>query len=274
MPEHDDPQHGGPHDDRPHDDRPQGDRPHDGVPIPAYLRELWYGGDSGRSGAQRGPKRSIDIHAIGAASVRLADRSGLGAVSMRAVATALGVTTMALYRYVASKDELVKVMFDAAYGAPPLEHSTSSSWRPRMAAWAHANRTALLAHPWLLQVPIDEPPLQPSQIAWMEQGLDALAATGLDEQVKLSSMLLVDVYVRGQTQLALGFEAGDTDDDPGVLYARRLAALVDPERFPRIADALFSGALEDDDSDFATDEFAFGLDTILDGIGARIAARR
>ena len=35
---------------------------------------------------------------------------------------------------------------------------------------------------------------------------------------------------------------------------------------------LLSGAL-DEDSDLAVDEFAFGLDTALDGIAARVASR-
>ncbi len=78
----------------------------------------------------------------------------------------------------------------------------------------------------------------------------------------MSSILLLDVYVRGQTQLSLGMSAprnpaaAETGphDDP---YARRLRALVDPAVFPRITAALASGALEDD-TDVGVDEFGFG----------------
>lgn len=36
---------------------------------------------------------------------------------------------------------------------------------------------------------------------------------------------------------------------------------------------VLSGALDDDDTDFAIDEFSFGLDSVLDGIAARIDRR-
>lgn len=91
---------------------------------------------------------------------------------------------------------------------------------------------------------------------------------------KLSSLVLVNVYVRGQAQFSLGFDASPgaqagADTDAGVLCGRRLLGLTDPGRYPRITTAVTSGSL-DDGSDFATSEFAFGLNTVLDGMAARI----
>lgn len=239
--------------------------PDDDVAIPDYLRQLWTGEDVARPG----PKRGLDLGSIAAAGVVIADAKGLAAVSMRNVAAELGLTPMALYRYVKSKEELVTVIVDDAFGPPDFSSDPTASWRDRLEVWAQASRTKLMQHPWILEVAVDEPPLLPNQIAWMELGLDAFAETGLEQQEMLSSMLLVDVYVRGQTQLSVGF---GSDNSAGELYGRRLIALIDQERFPRITAALVSGALEDD-SDFSVDEFRFGLDTVLDGIAARIAAR-
>ncbi len=108
----------------------------------------------------------------------------------------------------------------------------------------------------------------------MEAGLRTLGQTGLGEQAKLSAMLLVDVYVRGITQLTAHMvvanaEAGLTELESDQIYARRLALLLDPERFPAVAAALGSGSLSDG-SDFTVDEFAFGLNTVLDGIATLI----
>ncbi|KAA0024720.1 TetR/AcrR family transcriptional regulator [Antrihabitans cavernicola] len=236
------------------------------VEIPDFLRQLWTGVDVARPG----PKRGVDLATIAAAGVAIADAKGLAAVSMRNVAAELGLTSMALYRYVKSKEELVTLIVDEAFGIPDYADEPDASWRELLNAWAQANRGKLVQHPWVMEVAVNEPPLLPHQIAWMERGLAAFADTGLEQQEKLSSMLLVDVYVRGQTQLSVGF-GGDTD--AGELYGRRLMQLIDHERFPRITDALMSGALEDDNSDFAVDEFRFGLDTVFDGIAARIAAR-
>ena len=56
------------------------------------------------------------------AAVRIADAEGLEAVSMARVAKELGFTTMSLYRYVTSKDELLQLMWNAsAQGAESLE---------------------------------------------------------------------------------------------------------------------------------------------------------
>jgi hypothetical protein len=50
------------------------------------------------------------------AAVDIADTDGLSAVSMQRVAAQFAVTKMALYRYVASKAELLAVLIEAAVG--------------------------------------------------------------------------------------------------------------------------------------------------------------
>jgi AcrR family transcriptional regulator len=242
---------------------------HDDLHIPRYLQLLWHGEDVSRPG----PRPGVDLRTIAAAGVSVADAEGLPAVSMRRVAAELGFTTMALYRYVANKEELLMLVFDIAYGPPPVALAESGDWRDRLTAWAEANRDVILAHPWVLQIQFREPPLAPHQIAWMEVGLDALAATPLNEQEKLSSMLLVDVYVRGQLQLSVGMNPDGQDFPKAALrYGQRLAALIDRKQFPRMTAAVLSGAL-DDETDLSTDEFEFGLNTVLDGIAARVARR-
>lgn len=231
--------------------------------VPRVVRLMW----GLEEPARRGPKPALTITDIAAEGVAVADADGLAAVSMARVAKGLGFTTMSLYRYVESKDDLLVAMVDHAFGPPDLPRQPARAWRRWLTAWAHAYREALLRHPWILQVPITEPPLAPHQTAWLEQGLQALAHTGLSEQQKLSSMLLVDVFVRGQTQLTLGIAppqpgGGERPVDP---YPLRLRQLVDEERFPAVTAALESGSLEDD-TDFGPDEFEFGLTTVLDGI--------
>ena len=82
--------------------------------LPRVLQQLW--GIEGRS--RPGPKPAFQVSDIGRAAIKLADAGGLGALSMSKVAAELGVTTMALYRYVESKDDLYVVMLDQAFGLP------------------------------------------------------------------------------------------------------------------------------------------------------------
>jgi AcrR family transcriptional regulator len=245
----------------------------DELDIPAYATLLW----RGEAELRPGPKRSLDMHALAQAGIRLADAAGLDSVSMRTVSAEMGMTSMALYRYVESKQELLLMMVDEALGPPPAPGpGAGQDWRPGLTIWAQANRERLRAHPWVLAVPVAESAILPYQVQWMERGLDALAGTALGERQKLSALLLVNVYVRGQTQLALGFETGAggrSGVEAGLLFGRRLLALTDPVRYPRVTAAMNHNPAADYESDFGTDEFNFGLETVFDGIQALIARR-
>ena len=234
-----------------------------------FLSAMWNRDD----GQRPGPKRGLDLRSIGAACVEVADAEGFAGVSMAKVAKVLGVTTMALYRYVASKDELNQLMLDTAYGPVTLAYPTDSAWSGRLLQWAAELRRVLVEHPWIVRVPISEPPLTPHQIGWMEVGLGAFQGTPLTSQDKLSALLLVDNYVRGVTQLAL-----DISSPSGLIAAQRyqqgLATLADPDNFPELASAIASGALDDDDeTEFPSTEYRFGLDTVVDGIAVLIDRR-
>jgi AcrR family transcriptional regulator len=233
--------------------------------IPDYVELAWHGDDARRPG----PRRSLPLHAIAAAGVELADQGSLGRVSMRAVGARLGMTSMALYRYVRSKDELLALMVDDALGPPDFPAYGPAGWRDRLSAWAYAARSRFEAHPWVLGVSLPDPPALPYQIQWTERGLDALQPTRLAETAKLSALLLVNVYVRGQTQLATGLARGvRPGDEPGPRYARMLLQLADPDRFPRLTAAMAQQAAGPP-SDFADEAFRFGLSTVLDGIACR-----
>jgi AcrR family transcriptional regulator len=244
--------------------------------LPRVLQQLW-----GMDGPARpGPKPTFHISDIGAAAIKLADASGLGAVSMSKVAAELGFTTMSLYRYVDSKDDLYVVMLEEAFGRPaPVD--PKAGWRDRITAWAVSFRDAIRRHPWVLQVPIFEPPLSPMQLEWMEHGLRAFEDTPLTAQDSLSAMLLVNIYVRGTGALTADLLTDKADKadkagkagEPDQTYVRRLTMLADPERFPTIARNLRARPPEDFDVDYDAGEFFFGLDTVLDGIQALIARR-
>lgn len=234
--------------------------------LPRVLQQLW--GIEGRS--RPGPKPAFHISDIARAAIKLADVGGLAAVSMSKVAAELGFTTMSLYRYIDAKDDLYVVMLEHAFGDPPaLDPETG--WRARITAWAEAFRDGLRRHPWILQIPVQEPPLSPNQLAWMESGLDAFAGTPLTPPDRLSAMLLVNIYVRGTAQLTAHML---TDPDAvraaDRLYTERLTMLATPDRFPGIAATLEQPLDEGYAGDFDAGEFTFGLDTVLDGIEARI----
>ncbi|MDF8263938.1 TetR/AcrR family transcriptional regulator [Luteipulveratus flavus] len=239
--------------------------PDDLPPLPRYLQLLWDQEPPGR----RGPRRTRTIQEVGGAAVALADRSGLDAVSMKAVAGELGLTTMSLYRYVDSKDELSAVMLDLAFGEPDLAAVTTGPWRTRLEAWARGLVASCRRHPWSVDVVLTAPPLTPNALAWTDAGLRALADTRLTTQQRLSGLLALDGYVRNfvrsTRQLGLLPGEGETVSDEARRYSVRLAEVVDADRLPALA-AAQSGFEDDEGEDFFETELAFGLSVFLDGL--------
>jgi len=243
--------------------------------LPASLEQAW--GLRGRP--HRGPRPGLSLERIVAAAVRIADADGLAAVSMNRVAAELGTGTMSLYRYVAAKDELVTLMVDAAWGPAPWTQASGApgeEWRSGLSRWASEMRACLHRHPWALQVPISGLPIRPNEVAWFEQGLRVLGETSLHEEEKASVILLISGYVRNSASIDADIEAavrasGLTPDAWLASYARTLAQLADPRRFPAIARFAAAGVFER--SDPPEKEFTFGLERMLDGIADLIRER-
>jgi AcrR family transcriptional regulator len=217
-----------------------------------------------------------------AAAIAVADREGLEAVSMARVAAEAGAAPMSLYRHVASKDELLDLMTDTAWG-PPRDIS-GETWRDKLSAWAWGMRDALQKHPWALRVPVSGLPVYPNNAAWFEQGLAATDGTSLTVAHKASVILLISGYVRNEAMTSADIaasiraRAGDASDagsgsgsgseaDEQWMHHYRdlMAKLTDPVRFPATTQLLESGVF--DVADDPDDEFIFGLNRILDGIG-------
>lgn len=240
--------------------------------LPPGLEAAW----GLRDHPRKGPKPGLTLHKIVAAAIRVADRDGLDAVSMARVAAELGAAPMSLYRHVTSKDELLDLMTDTAWGPPP--DPVEGDWRDKLSAWAWAMRTSMFRHPWALKVPVSGLPVYPNNVAWFEQGLAALEGKPLAEAQKASVVLLVSGYVRIEVSTsadiaaAMGAESEEDAEQAWMLkYRDMMAAITDPVRFPATTRLLKSGVF--DTADPPDDEFSFGLERILDGIAVLIGAR-
>jgi AcrR family transcriptional regulator len=81
---------------------------------------------------------------------------GAAGLSLRAIARDLGMVSSAVYRYVASRDELLTLLLVDAYSeladAVDRARASEASWRDRMRAMAHAAREWAVEHPasWAL----------------------------------------------------------------------------------------------------------------------------
>lgn len=220
---------------------------------------LW--GD--RPEGTRGPRATLTLDGIAAAGIALADAQGLGGVSMQHVAAQLGVTKMALYRYLPGKRDLVALILERALGAPPdLE---AEDWRAGLRTWAHALLAAHLRHPWSVEAALQSRPVGPHELDWMEGAVALLAGTGLSgpERLDVLAALTGQVRVIAQQTRAPGSHRESFVDAVSTVLAQRA------DQFPTLAEAFAeAGRTSQDDR-----AFDFGLELILDGLAGMVQAR-
>lgn len=239
--------------------------------LPRRLELLWSSGD--RPGRRN--RTGLSLERVVGAAVEVADAEGLAQLSMSRVAERLGFTTMSLYRYVQSKDELLVLMEEAAIG-PPGPDDPTEGWRAGLQRWVGEHVAIYHRHPWLLQIPISGPPLTPNNLLWFERGLQILDRTGLDAGEKVGAIQLVAGYVRNEAQLSLDLLAAQAavaaaGGEP-VSYGQMLSRLIDPERFPALTKMVRSGVFDVPEG-YSEEDFNFGLQRVLDGIEVLVESR-
>lgn len=233
---------------------------------------LWRRHEPGR----RGPKQRLSTEAVVATAIALADAEGLGALSMRRVAEAAGVSPMSLYTYVPSKAELLDLMFDQVLGEAADPDETVQGWRARLTFVARQRWLLAERHPWLLDLAMHRPPLGPNVLRKIETLIQALDGHGLSyTQIEYVAETL-QYYMIGALQSAreareVERASGLTDDQWIAMVEPALEALFDDTEFPalrRMGRAKTAG-----EAAFISDpigRFEFGLARVLDGIEALI----
>jgi AcrR family transcriptional regulator len=219
----------------------------------------------------RGPKRELSIERIVEAAVEIADAEGLGALSMNRVATSLGFTTMSLYRYITSKDDLLLLMQDAVVDIPAPPEPETADWRAEFGEWVRMLREVFRGHRWLVDVPISGVPLTPNNLKAVDWGVRSFRATTLSDPEKLGTILLAQGYARTYAKIEIDLqhtlEAGGTIEGAmGSDYSAALLELVSEERFPYLRPLVLSGSYAGPPELDDQDDFEFGLERILDGI--------
>ena len=221
---------------------------------------------------------SLSREQIVRAAMEIADAEGAEAVSMRRIATKLGVGTMSLYRHVADKEDLIARMLDAVFGE--IEHPArpSGDWQADLRLISLGTRAVVKRHPWLVPLLGGRPRIGPGFLGHAEFSMAAVAGIDVDFPFAAAIPAMVDDYVFGfvlrelqdeevTRRTGMSEEAWRTSIGP---YLREMMAT---GRYPTI------GRLLDEHGEHhpelpADERFELGLDCLLDGIATRLAARR
>jgi AcrR family transcriptional regulator len=146
--------------------------------------------------------RQIDRAAVLRASLALADRGGLGAVTMQAVARQLGVTPMALYTHVAGKQDLLDGLVESLIDEVPAPQAGTQD---PLAHMARGLREVAHRHPAVFPLLLLRPVRTPRSVTGRESIHAGLRAAGVpDGQVGRVERIIMTAI--------MGFAAGEASD--------------------------------------------------------------
>jgi AcrR family transcriptional regulator len=210
-----------------------------------------------------GPKRTLSEDAIVAAALEVLDERGAEAVSVRGIASRVGVAPNAVYTYFPDKAAVLRAVVDRLIGEQSLAVlSGDAPWRDRIRTVALELRSGLLRHPGAAALLMSAPMDGPRALEFGERLLDVLSEAGFspEDAARLSYALIV--YILG----AIALEAAEVDpsrpappEDERIALRRRGFAEIPAEAFPRSAAAAEVMARY-----VSTDQFLWGLDRVLD----------
>jgi len=211
--------------------------------------------------ADRGPDAGLSKARVVAEAMRLADAEGVEGLSMRRLATSLGAGAMSLYHYVANKDELLDAMVDVVFAEIELP-AQDVDWQDAMRGRAASARDVLRRHPWAVALMESRTTPGPASLRHREAVTACLRSAGFSIVAATHAQWLLDSYIYGFAlqEASLPFEsAGELADMTQDVFLPQIPA----QEYPYLhesASALMAAGYD------PSEEFAFGLDLVLDAL--------
>jgi AcrR family transcriptional regulator len=213
-----------------------------------------------------GPRGTLSVDVIVDAALRLLDAKGPEAMSMRGIATELGVAPNALYTYFPDKAAVLRAVVDRLIGERSVAAlgAADRPWRQRIRDLALDLRAGLLRHPGAAGLVLGAPMDGPQALALGERLLEVLAGAGLAPDDAARAAYLVVVYLLGFVAL----EAVEVDptrpappEEERVIARRAAFDAIPASSYPRTAATAATMSRY-----ITTEQFLWGLDRVLDGL--------
>ena len=211
--------------------------------------------------AEAEPRKRLSRERVLSAAIAQADAGGLEALTMRTLAELLDVAPMALYRYVANKDDLVDAMVDVVFGEIGVP-AGGGDWKTSMRHRAIAVRDALARHRWAVGLMESRRSPGPANLRHHDAVIGRLRAAGFDIAMTAHAYSLLDSYIYGfaMTKLNLPFQSSEEVGD----VAEAMLQPFPVNEYPNLVEFLSEHVMKPG-YDYG-DEFEYGLDVILDGL--------
>ena len=197
------------------------------------------------------------------AAIALADESGIGSLTMRKLAEALGVEAMSLYYHVANKDVILDGMVDQAFSEIDMSF-VELDWRSAMRNRAISVRRVLSLHPWAISLMQSRTNPGPALLHHHDSVIGTLRQAGFSIEMTAHAFSALDAYIYGfvSQELSLPFDTSSADEVAAI--AEAILENFPTEAFPHLAELTIEHVMQPGYN--YADEFEFGLDLILDSL--------
>jgi AcrR family transcriptional regulator len=199
------------------------------------------------------------------AAIRVADRGGVEAITMRRVAKELDVEAMSLYHHVPTKDAILDGVVDMVFAAIELPPGGCGDWRDAIRARAASARVVLSQHRWALGLMDSRRNPGPATLRHHDAVLGVLRSAGFTLPIAAHAVSLIDSYISGYVLQEASLPITTPEDVEEV--AGSILELLPPDQWPHLREMIVDHALQPGYDHTA--EFDYGLDLILDALEAR-----
>jgi TetR/AcrR family tetracycline transcriptional repressor len=199
----------------------------------------------------------------------LADAEGLDALTIRRLATELGVTPMALYWHFRNKEELLAALGDQVWRELDTDIDLAAPWHVQMRGLLESLLYVLRSHPCASQLILEGEKQSDAALVANETALEVLRRGGFDPE-HAAEIARNALWTGLMLVMSEGFKPGLTEAQRA--EAQRLArvrlALLPPDRFPRLVEAAVP--MSSCEPDF---HYKLGVDVFIAGVRAMAPER-
>lgn len=201
------------------------------------------------------------------AAIALADAGGIESLTMRKLGVELGVEAMSLYHHVANKADLLDGMIDGVFAEIDLP-TDGTGWREAMRRRAISAREVLRRHPWAVGLMESRAAPGPANLRHHDTVLGTLRRAGFSIELAAHAYSVLDSYIYGFSIQAPSLPFDAVEETAPVVQA--IMARFATGEYPHLTEIATEHVLQPGyDYD---DEFAFGLDLVLDGLERALGA--
>ncbi len=215
--------------------------------------------------AQEADRARLSKQVVVQRALALGDAEGLEALTIRRLATELGVTPMALYWHFRNKEELLAALGDQVWRELDTDVDPAAPWYLQMRSLLESLLHVLRAHPCASQLILEGEKQSDAALVASETALAILRRGGYDPdhaaEIARSALWTGLMLVMSDPGCKPALTQAEITEEQR--KARVRLALLPPDHYPRLVEA--AGPMTSGDTEF---HYRFGVDVFVAGVRA------